>query len=194
MMFTPENFSIGDSSSAFRGIGPQANEYHPLPLIHGIEHRGSCLLLYVPYAALGNAILEVCIDPTVQQALSLHFAIGNEGVVGELTIVGVIMQDFYSVLLHRTFESMFGHHRFFAREAFLEVYERIPGELIDKDRCILILLLSELAFELGDKAGGVGLQLVHRNYLPGLCSCFGSVFIVSLDLPRSLCHFAILEC
>ena len=46
---------------------------------------------------LRHAVLEVCVDSTVQQALSLCIAVGDEGVVHKLSIVGMIMQYFFTL-------------------------------------------------------------------------------------------------
>ena len=41
-----------------------------------------------------TTILKVCIHPTIQQALSLRIAVGDEGIIRKSSIVGMIMEDF----------------------------------------------------------------------------------------------------
>ena len=81
------------------GVWPQADQDHPLPLVHCVEHGSPGLFLQVPDKVLRYAILEVGIDPAVRQALSLCLAVSNKCVVGEPTIVCVILEYFYSALV-----------------------------------------------------------------------------------------------
>ena len=74
----------------------------------------------------------------------------------------------------------------------LEVYKGIPRKLVNEDCCIFIMLLCECALELGDKTRRVGLELVYQNNSPWPGGCLRGTFVVSLDPPRSFCHFAIL--
>ena len=50
---------IGDVIGVPHGIWPQADQDHPLPFIHHIEHGSPGLFLQVPDASLRYAILEV---------------------------------------------------------------------------------------------------------------------------------------
>ena len=81
------------------GIWPQADQDHPHPFVHCLEHGNPGLLLQVPDMAVRYAILEVGVDPTVQQALSLCLTIGNERIVSKPTVVRVIMEYFYATLI-----------------------------------------------------------------------------------------------
>ena len=76
--------------------------------------------------ALRYAILEVGINPAVRQALSLCLTISNECIVGEPTVVRVIMVYFYAALVGGPLKCMLRLYGFLAREALLKVYECIP--------------------------------------------------------------------
>ena len=124
------------------GIWPQADQDHSLPLAHGIEHGGPGLFLSVSDASLCYAILKMSIHSAVCQSLALPLAVVNERVVGEASVVRVIVQDFYSVLLARSFKCMLSLYRLFAREAPLKEDERVSRMSVDKNSRIPVSLLG----------------------------------------------------
>ena len=107
------------------GVWPQVDDDHLLPLVHGIQHGGSCPLLKVSYATFPYAILEVCIHAAVRNSLPICLAILNECVVHKMSIVGVVVCDLYAMLFGRPFEGVLGHYCFLAGNAFLQADEGI---------------------------------------------------------------------
>jgi hypothetical protein len=61
---------------------------------------------------LCNAILEVGIDPTEGELLSLSAAAVLEGVVCKMSVVAVVVEDADAVLLGKVFKGSLGFHGF----------------------------------------------------------------------------------
>ena len=88
------------------------------------------------------------IHATIREALPISLAILDEGVVRETSIVGVVVHDFYTMLLGGSFEHMLGHDCFLAGDPFLQVDKCIARKLINKNGGILVPLLRKGSFEL----------------------------------------------
>ena len=63
-----------------------------------MQHHGTCLLLQMPDFLLSDAVLEVCIDSAVRDALSLELAIIDKAIICKSAIVGMIMFDWHAHL------------------------------------------------------------------------------------------------
>jgi hypothetical protein len=59
---------------------------------------------------LGNAIMEVGVDPTEGELLPFGTATVLEGVVCKSSVVTVVVEYLYAVLLGKVFKSLFGFH------------------------------------------------------------------------------------
>jgi hypothetical protein len=64
----------------------------------------------IPDGFLGNAILEVGVDPTEGESLPFGTAAVHEGVVCKSSVAAVIVEYVYAVLLGKVFKGSFGFH------------------------------------------------------------------------------------
>ena len=75
-----------------------------------MEELLPCTLSEIFDGFLGNAILEVGIDPTVGELLPFGTAAVLEGVVCKSSVVAVVVEYAYAMLLGKVFKSLFGFH------------------------------------------------------------------------------------
>ncbi len=70
-----------------------------------------CTLSEIPDGFLGNAILEVGVEPTEGESLPFGTAAVLEGIVCKSSIVAVVVEYAYAVLLGKVFkQGSFGFH------------------------------------------------------------------------------------
>ncbi len=75
-----------------------------------MEELFPCTLSEIPDGFLGNAMLEVGVDPTEGESLPFGTATVLEGVVCKSSIVAVVVEYAYAVLLGEVFKGLFGFH------------------------------------------------------------------------------------
>jgi hypothetical protein len=80
------------------------------PALVRMEELLPCTLLEIPDGFLGNAFLEVGVDPTEGESLPFGTAAVLEGVVHKLSVVAVVVEDAYTMLLGKVFKGLFGFH------------------------------------------------------------------------------------
>jgi hypothetical protein len=80
------------------------------PALARMEELLPCTLLEISDGFLGIAILEVGVDPTEGESLPFGTAAVLEGIVCKLSIVAVVMEYVYAVLLSKVFKGLFGFH------------------------------------------------------------------------------------
>jgi hypothetical protein len=83
------------------------------PLLPCMEELFPCTLAEIADSLLHDAVLEVGIDTTKGKSLSLCAATVLEGVVHEASIIAVVVEDAYAMLLGGVLErTLSGHHLF----------------------------------------------------------------------------------
>ncbi len=102
----------------------------------------------VPDGLLGDAILKVGIDSTEGELLPCVVACLSEGVVTEVSVIAVIMQDHDSVFCSILLKGELGGKCFVRLVVELEVYKSEAAKVVDKDGCALVGLLGKFAFQL----------------------------------------------
>jgi hypothetical protein len=80
------------------------------PALACMEELLPCALSEIPDVILGNAILEVGVDPTEGELLPFGTAAALEGIVCKLSIVAVVVEYADVVLLGNVFKGLFGLH------------------------------------------------------------------------------------
>jgi hypothetical protein len=103
-------------NGAPEGIWPKGQVDGGRPLLAHMEELLLCTLSKVPVGLFCNAILEVGVDPTEGESLSLCTAVILEGVVSKLSLVTAVVEDADAVLLGKVFEGLLGFHFFFRGE------------------------------------------------------------------------------
>jgi hypothetical protein len=91
------------------------------PALARMEELLPCTLLEIPDGFLANAILEVGIDPTEGESLPFGTAAVLEGVVCKSSVVAVVVEYAYAVLLGEVFKGLFGFHGLLRRKLGHEV-------------------------------------------------------------------------
>ncbi len=91
-------------------IRPEGQVDGGRPALACIEELLPCALLEIPDGFLGNAILEVGVDPTEGESLPFGTAAALEGIVCKSSIVAVVVEYAYAVLLGKVFKGLFGFH------------------------------------------------------------------------------------
>ncbi len=97
-------------------IWPKGQVDGSRPLLASMEELLPCTLLKVPDGLFCNAILDVGVDPTEGELLPLCTAAVFEGVVCKLSVVAVVVEYAYAVLLGKVFKGLFGFHFLFRGE------------------------------------------------------------------------------
>ncbi len=92
---------------------------------------------------LRNAILEVGIDTTEGELLSLSTAAVLEGIVCKLSVVAMIMKDADAVLLGKVLKGLLGVHGFLGGELGHQMDVLDPGVVVHKDGGCCVALLGE---------------------------------------------------
>ncbi len=75
-----------------------------------MEELLPCTLSEISDSFLGNAILEVGVDPTKSESLPFGTAAVLEGVVCKLSVVAVVVEYAHTMLLGEVFKGLFGFH------------------------------------------------------------------------------------
>ncbi len=91
-------------------IRPEGQVDGGRPALARIEELLPCTLSEIPDGFLGNAILEVGVDPTEGESLPFGTAAVLEGVVRKSSVVAVVVEYAYAVLLSKVFKGSFGFH------------------------------------------------------------------------------------
>ena len=124
------------------------------PAVLGVDELGAGGILEVADAFFGNAILPVCIDATVSDILLVGSAIVDEGIVGEASIVGMVVLYVDTEGAGVCFEGVFGVDGFFGGDLFHKVYEGEATEVVDEDGGIAVALCGGATFQLSDETWG----------------------------------------
>jgi hypothetical protein len=93
-----------------RCIRPEGQVDDGRPALAVMEELLPCTLLEIPDGFLSNAILEVGVDPTEGESLPFGTAAVLESFVCKSTIVAVVVEYAYAVLLGEVFKGSFGFH------------------------------------------------------------------------------------
>ncbi len=91
-----------------QGVWPQRKVNCLRPASVGMQQLLAHALQEIADGALGNAILEVGVYATEGELLAHVVACLLERIVGESTVVAVIMLNFYAVLSGEGLEGVFG--------------------------------------------------------------------------------------
>ncbi len=92
-------------------IRPEGQVDGGRPVLACMEELLLCTLSEIPGGFLaGNAILEVGVDPTEGELLPFGTAAVLEGVVRKSSIVAMVVEDAYAMLLGEVFKGLFGFH------------------------------------------------------------------------------------
>ena len=91
-------------------IRPEGQVDGGRPALARMEELLPCTLSEIPDGFLGNAILEVGVDPTEGESLPFGSAAVLEGLFCKLSIVAVVVEYVYAVLLGEVFKGLFGFH------------------------------------------------------------------------------------
>ena len=91
-------------------IRPESQVDGSRPALARMEELLPCTLSEIPDGFLGNAILEVGVDPTEGESLPFGTAAVLEAVVRKLSVVAVVVEDAYPVLLGEVFKGLFSFH------------------------------------------------------------------------------------
>ncbi len=128
------------------GIWPKGQVDGGRPSLTRMENLLPCTFAEVPDGFFCNTILEVDIDPTKGEALPLCTVAVLEGVVRELSIIAVVVEDADTVLLGEVFKRAFGFHCFFRGELGHEVNVLELGVVVEEDGCRGVVFLGECSF------------------------------------------------
>jgi len=102
--------------------------------------------------ALGDAILEVGIHAAEGELLSHVLAGLLEGIVVEVPIVAVVVEDLHAVLGDECLEGAFGSESFRGCIVDLEVDEAQAAEVVNEDGGAPVAPLGEFAFHLREES------------------------------------------
>jgi hypothetical protein len=91
-------------------VWPEGQVEGGRPALAHMEELLPCILSEIPDGFLGNAILEVGVDPTEGELLPFGTAAVLEGIVCKLSVVAVVVEYAYAVLLGEVFKGLFGLH------------------------------------------------------------------------------------
>ncbi len=139
--------------------------------------------------SLGDAILEVGIYPTEGELLPCVVACLSEGVVMEVSVVAMVVQDFDSVFCHVLFEGRLNGKCFVGLAVELELYKLKVAVVVDKDNSKLVALLGEFAFQSCIKSHFRCHHLVDQDTLSRFgCNKDLMVGLGFIALTRKLCH------
>jgi hypothetical protein len=100
-------------NGAPEGIWPKGQVDCGRPLLARMEELLPCALLEVPGGLFCDAILEVGVDPTEGESLPFGTAAVLEGIVCKSSIVPMVVEDAYAVLIGKVPEGLLGFHCFF---------------------------------------------------------------------------------
>jgi hypothetical protein len=110
-----------------------------------VEQLLPCAFQEVPDDLLDNAILKVGINPTEGELLPCVVACLSEGIVMEVSIAAVIMEDFDSMFCSVLFKGKHDSECFVGLVVELEVDKAEAAEVVDKDGGTLVALLGKFA-------------------------------------------------
>ena len=117
-----------------------------------MKQHCSCCLCCVPDCSFCDAILEVGVDATVGNCLSLLTAVLLEGVVCESSVVSMILLDSDAMISRKTLEGFFSLNCFVGGECRHQMDVAQSGEMVHKNGGGLVSLSGEAAFELSNEA------------------------------------------
>ncbi len=124
-------------------IRPEGQVNGGRPALAHMEELLSRTLSEISNGFLRNAILEVGIDPTDGESLSLSTAAVLEGVVCKSSIVAVIVEDADAVLLGKVLKGSLGIHGFLGGELGCQMDVLEPGVVVQDDGGHCVALLGE---------------------------------------------------
>jgi hypothetical protein len=113
-----------------------------------------------------------------------------ERVVGEASIVGVVVFDVHTVVCSKSFECLFCLDCLFRSKQRHDMDILQAGEMINEDGGCLISSCREPSFELHDKACLGGLHLIHGYTLSGVSHLLHLVVGLGSCAPWHFCHLA----
>jgi len=120
------------------------------------------LFLKIPDALLSDAILEMHVDTTARNHLSLAFDVLDECVIGKTSVVRMTMLNSDSMSPCAGFKIMLGLQSLFGREHLLEVDTTESARMmIDKDCHSSAAMSGESSFELQHESWHSGFQLIN---------------------------------
>jgi hypothetical protein len=114
---------------------------------------------------LGNAILKVGIDSTEGELLPCIVACLSEGIVVEMSVIAVVMEDLDSMLCSILLEGELGGESFVGLVVKLEVDESKVAEVVDEDGGALVALLGKFALQLCITTYLCQHHLIHQDAL-----------------------------
>ncbi len=114
----------------------------------GVQQLFACGLGKVTDRALGDPILEMGVDATEGELLAACLARLFERVVCELSIIAVIMFNFYAVLACKLLKRLFGLEGLFRQQVQHEMDESHARVMIDEDDGAHVSPLGKFSLEL----------------------------------------------
>ncbi len=91
-------------------IRPEGQVDGGRPALARMEELIPCTLSEIPDGFLGNAILQVGVDLIEGESLPFGAAAVLEGIVCKLSVVAVVVEYAYAMLLGEVFKGSFGFH------------------------------------------------------------------------------------
>ena len=123
----------------------------------GMQQHLAGSLLQISDPLLCDTILEVSVDATVRYGLASLGNIVNECIVGESSIVAMVMLDLDVMRTGIGFEGSFGSQSLVGSQSSLEIDVAESGIMIYEDRRCAVSLLRKASLQLGDESGRIGL-------------------------------------
>jgi hypothetical protein len=96
------------------GKGPKVSGDCLGPAMLGVHQHSACRDLEIANALLGESILKMGVDASKGYRLMAFGTVIHEGVVGEMTIVGMVVLDGHAMGTGVGFEGTFGLDGFFS--------------------------------------------------------------------------------
>ena len=128
-------------SGVSQSIRPKGKMEGSWPSLSGVEQLFSSALGEVADGLLGNPNLEMGVDAAEGESLTGLLACRLKIVVSKAAVIAVVMFDANAVLIGESFEGMFCGDGFLGGQFRHEMDVLEAGEVIDKNRGGLVLLL-----------------------------------------------------
>jgi hypothetical protein len=149
----------------------------------------ACALGEVADRALGNPILEMGVHATKGELLAALLARLLEGIVRELSVVAVIMQNFYAVFGSKLFERALGLEGLLGGKIKHEMDESEAREVVHKDGGAGVSLFGKFSFQLRKETHLQGFHLVDGDAFAWLGHNENLVIRLGfLASPGEFCH------
>ncbi len=95
------------------GVWPKGQVDGSHPSLSRVEELFPCNLVEITDSYLCNAVVEVGVETTEGEVLSFCTATVLDGIVGEASIVAVVVEDADAMLLGKVFKRVLSIHHFF---------------------------------------------------------------------------------